>query len=73
HQFGGAVGGPVALPTLKQNTFFYFAYQGFRYSKPVATRILVPTAAMYSGDFSSICQSGFTGGICNDRTPITNL
>src|ERR1700730_12606652 len=69
HQFGGAIGGPVALPKLKQNTFFYFAYQGFRYSKPVATRILVPTAAMYGGDFSSICLSGFTAGSCNDRTP----
>jgi len=73
HQFGGAVGGPVALPSLKQNTFFYFAYQGFRFSKPIATRILVPTAAMYKGDFSSICLTGFTGGICNDRTPTTNL
>jgi hypothetical protein len=68
NQFGGAVGGPVALPGLKQNTFFYFAYQGFRYSKPVATRILVPTAAMYNGDFSSYCTAGFTGGLCNDAT-----
>jgi Carboxypeptidase regulatory-like domain len=65
NQFGGAVGGPVELPHLKQNTFFYFAYQGFRFSKPVATRILVPTAAMYNGDFSSFCTAGFTGGICN--------
>src|SRR2546425_4551259 len=68
NQFGAAFGGPVALPRLKQNTFFYFAYQGFRYSKPVATRILVPTAAMYSGDFSSFCTAGFTGGLCNDPT-----
>jgi len=68
NQFGGAVGGPVGVPSLKQNTFFYFAYQGFRYSKPVATRILVPTAAMYNGDFSSYCTTGFTGGICNDPT-----
>src|SRR5256714_376641 len=68
NQFGGAVGGPVAVPSLRQNTFFYFAYQGFRYSKPVATRILVPTAAMYNGDFSSYCTTGFTGGICNDPT-----
>src|SRR5256714_1235417 len=72
NQFGGTLGGPVALPSLKQNTFFYFAYQGFRYSKPIATRILVPTAAMYGGDFGSICLNGFTAGICNDRTS-TNL
>src|SRR5256885_8072206 len=68
NQFGGTLGGPVALPSLKQNTFFYFAYQGFRYSKPIATPILVPTAAMSSGDFGSICNTGFAGGICNDRT-----
>src|SRR5439155_5974125 len=68
NQFGGAIGGPVALPGLKNNTFFYFAYQGFRYNKPVRSRILVPTAAMYGGDFSSVCLNGFTAGICNDRT-----
>jgi hypothetical protein len=68
NQFGGAIGGPVALPRLKQNTFFYFAYQGFRFSKPVATRILVPTAAMYGGDFSAYCTAGFTAGLCNDST-----
>jgi Carboxypeptidase regulatory-like domain len=73
NQFGGAVGGPVELPRLKQNTFFYFAYQGFRYSKPVATRILVPTAAMYNGDFSSICKTGFAAGICNDRDSHNNV
>ena len=68
NQFGGAIGGPVAVPRLKQNTFFYFAYQGFRFSKPVATRILVPTAAMYGGDFSAYCTAGFTAGLCNDST-----
>ena len=68
NQFGGALGGPVALPSLKHNTFFYFAYQGFRYSKPVATRILVPTPAMYGGDFSSNCTAGFTAGLCNNPT-----
>src|SRR5437870_3817674 len=66
NQFGGAIGGPVALPGLKNNTFFYFAYQGFRYNKPIRTRILVPTAAMYGGDFSSVCTAGFTAGLCNN-------
>src|SRR5207253_6011781 len=66
NQFGGAIGGPVALPALKHNTFFYFAYQGFRYNKPIRSRILVPTAAMYGGDFSSYCTAGFTAGLCNN-------
>ena len=66
NQFGATFGGPVPLPTLKNNTFFFFAYQGFRYSKPVSSPILVPTAAFYAGDFSAYCTEGFTGGICNN-------
>src|SRR6266851_1669904 len=73
NQFGGAVGGPVALPGLKHNTFFYGAYQGFRFSKPVSTRILVPTAAMYAGDFSAYCTAGFSAGLCNDRDKSGNV
>lgn len=66
NQFGATFGGPVPLPGLKKNTFFFFAYQGFRYSKPVNSPLLVPTAAMYGGDFSAYCTAGFTAGICNN-------
>ncbi len=67
NQFGGAVGGPIPIGGLKQNTFFYFAYQGFRYSQPIGVNILVPTAAQLSGDFSALCTAGFNGsGICNN-------
>src|ERR1700693_574350 len=51
----------------EDNTFFYFAYQGFRFSQPESANILVPTETQLGGDFSGICASGFTGGICNDR------
>src|SRR5438445_1488595 len=34
NQFGGAVGGPVDLPALKHNKFFYFAYYELRYNNP---------------------------------------
>ncbi len=37
NQFGGDIGGPVVIPHLyngKNKTFFFGAYQGFRYSKP---------------------------------------
>src|SRR6195256_1297221 len=67
NQFGASIGGPVAVPGLKNNTFFYFAYQGFRYSQPESANILVPTATQLTGDFSAICATGFTGGVCNDR------
>ena len=36
NQFGGSIGGPVRIPKLyngKDKTFFFGAYQGFRYSK----------------------------------------
>src|SRR5579864_3513022 len=55
NQFGASVGGPVALPKLKDNTFFYFAYQGFRFSQPESANILVPTETQLGGDFSGIC------------------
>jgi hypothetical protein len=66
NQFGASLGGPIPLGKLKQNTFFYFAYQGFRYSLPNTENILVPTATQLSGDFSALCTAGFTAGVCND-------
>ena len=68
NQFGASIGGPVALPSLKKNTFFYFAYQGFRYSLPASANILVPTETQLGGDFSGLCTAGFTAGVCNDPT-----
>jgi outer membrane receptor protein involved in Fe transport len=53
NQFGGAVGGPVVIPKLyngKNKTFFYGAYQGWRYSRASDNDILVPTAAELAGD-----------------------
>jgi len=57
NQFGASVGGPVIIPKLyngKSKTFFYFAYQGFRYSQPSSENILVPTDPQLAGDFSSL-------------------
>jgi hypothetical protein len=54
--FGGVVGGPVFIPKLydgRNKTFFFAAYQGFRYSLTQANNITVPTAAQLSGDESS--------------------
>jgi hypothetical protein len=56
NEFGGAVGGPVWLPKLyngKNKTFFFGAYQGFRYSQVANRFIKVPTAAQLAGDESS--------------------
>jgi len=56
NQYGGAVGGPVIIPKLyngRNKTFFYFAYEGFRFSSPSEEYLIVPTAAQYAGDFST--------------------
>ena len=55
NQFGASGGGPVILPKLyhgKDKTFFFAAYQGFRYTKQSDNRIKVPTAAELAGDES---------------------
>ncbi len=55
NEFGGAVGGPVWLPHLyngKDKTFFFFAYEGWRFLEPSNNLYTVPTAAEISGDFS---------------------
>ena len=50
NQFGATAGGP--LTKSRQNTFFFFSYQGVRQVTPSATYYTVPTAAMRTGDFS---------------------
>jgi hypothetical protein len=53
NQFGGSVGGPVWIPKLyngRNKTFFFGAYQGFRYSKVQDTNLLVPTPQQLAGD-----------------------
>jgi hypothetical protein len=55
NEFGATFGGPVIIPKVydgRKKTFFFFAYDGWRYSKPDQTFYYVPTAAELSGDFS---------------------
>jgi hypothetical protein len=59
NQFGASGGGPVIIPKLyngRNKTFFFGAYQGFRYSQPANTSLKVPTAAQLAGDLSSSHQ-----------------
>jgi hypothetical protein len=70
NQFGGSVGGPIV-----KNKLFIFgnlqltrqllsSSEGFSY---------VPNNRELAGDFSQICGTGFTNGICNDRDTNGNV
>ena len=48
NQFGGSAGGPI----LHDKTFFFFSYEGLRWTQAVTTTGTLPTAAERSGDFS---------------------
>lgn len=54
NNFGGSMGGPVALPYLRHKAFFYFNYDQFVYhgaSGGIAT-LDIPTVQTMGGDFS---------------------
>jgi hypothetical protein len=57
NQYGASIGGPLSLPKLyhgKNRTFFYAAWEGFRYASTQQTGTLAPTDAMRNGDFSAL-------------------
>ncbi|HXW56471.1 MAG TPA: carboxypeptidase regulatory-like domain-containing protein [Candidatus Cybelea sp.] len=62
NQFGATTGGPI----VKNKTFFFGYYEGFRNRQGETVPATVPTAPERQGDFSATCTAGFTGGICNN-------
>jgi hypothetical protein len=64
NQFGATFGGPI----VKDKLFFFLDYQGIRQVTANSDGAQLLTPAMVGGDFSSFCSSGFTGGVCNDRS-----
>jgi hypothetical protein len=66
HDYGGTLGGPVSIPKLyngKDRTFFYWAYEEFRYHQLFTFADTVPTPAYRNGDFSAISTNG-TCSLC---------
>ncbi len=61
NQYGVQVGGPV----IKDKTFFYVSWEQYRQRTGSPFNTTVPVPAMLNGDFSSLCTTGFTNGLCN--------
>jgi hypothetical protein len=75
NQFGGTVGGPVSIPHVysgHDRTFFFFAYQGTRRTQGSTFTGTVPTAAQRAGDFSALCTTFNSAGVCTKGTQIYN-
>ncbi len=55
NNFGGVIGGPVYLPKVydgRNKSFWFFNYEGLRFSRGSSGLGIVPTAAMLNGDLS---------------------
>jgi outer membrane receptor protein involved in Fe transport len=64
NQFGATFGGPI----LKDKTFFFAYYEGFRNRQGESVPATVPSAAERQGNFAEECTAGFnqTTGLCNN-------
>jgi len=76
HSFGGSVGGPLNIPKIYNGgskTFYFVNYNGHRGERPFDQFSTVPTLPERQGDFSALCKTGFTSGVCNDRDANNNV
>src|SRR5262249_41152011 len=67
HEFGGTFGGPI----IRNKTFFYGAYEGWRYSVPTNSFVTDPTAEELAGDFTGKVSPELIGTVNSTKTGIT--
>jgi hypothetical protein len=75
HQFGGTIGGPLALPTFglgdrwfrpgKNRSFFFASYDGFRERRSVNASTQAPHPDWLKGDFRNLRSAGPDGRLGN--------
>lgn len=65
--YGGTFGGPI----VRNKTFFYFAYEGWRFAQPQNTYANVPSAQELAGDFSGTVTPELIGTVNSTKTAIT--
>lgn len=69
NDFGATIGGPVWIPKFyngKNKTFFFFAYEGFRFSTGGENQDSFPNEDFKGGNFAALCTAGFNGNVCKD-------
>ena len=79
HQFGGAIGGPIFVPSFGEGTpsalkrlektFFFFNYELRREKNPFTRELTLPTARMRTGDLSELLGAPRTGFTNPDGSP----
>ena len=65
NQFGGTFGGPI----VKDRSFFFAYYEGFRNRQGETVDATVPSLVQRTGNFSEMCPTGVgfdSNGLCND-------
>ena len=65
NQFGGTFGGPI----VKDRSFFFAYYEGFRNRQGETVDATVPSLLQRTGNFSEMCPTGVgfdSNGLCND-------
>jgi hypothetical protein len=66
NEYGGTFSGPI----IRNKTFFYFAYEGWRYSAPQNTLAVVPTAQELAGDFTGAVSPELIGTVNANKTAV---
>src|SRR6185312_8936673 len=72
-QTGFVVDGPVWIPKVyrgRDKTFFMLAYERYASHQAINYNSLVPTAAERAGDFSALCSSFDSTGLCTNGRQI---
>ena len=76
NSFGGSIGGPLNIPHIYHGgskTFYFVNFNGKHGQNPFDQFSTVPTLLERQGNFSALCKTGFTAGVCNDRDANNNV